>query len=442
MRRSTILAITVLLSTAACLAANGQQPGRLVPIDSGATIPKDAGTLPANVGTVPEGVADGYARFDATLRAFARTLAETPAYEARLETAWESEQPGTTASGVIASRLVVQNPNWLSLTLQAQGPAGVSYRIVANGSQILREMGARKAYSLTPAAGDPRLAIESDGTTLAVLRSAGAEYLLRRDLHGALAAQVLRAAEGPIVERDGERLQLWSLTLADGAQVELLFTTGDRVVPVERKSVLTVPLAGGDALAMRTSTRLVWNFDVRPAPETFSTAPTPGFERVFDLSGNAAATGDRLEGHAAPATAWRAMDGSPVSLGDSKGRTPVVLLFWATWAAPSTEAMPALHNYAQEFTQKGVRIVALNVGEPADQAEAFAKKVGYSGELGLDSRAETMAAFGLESTPSVVLIDRQGIVRGVWQGVDGDARKKIFEATVAMLQEQAAAQGR
>ena len=108
------------------------------------------------------------------------------------------------------------------------------------------------------------------------------------------------------------------------------------------------------------------------------------------------------------------------------------------------EASYELASVAQkiaEATGRDVKGLVMGQGIAA-QAEAFAKKVGYSGELGLDSRAETMAAFGLESTPSVVLIDRQGIVRGVWQGVDGDARKKIFEATVAMLQEQAAAQGR
>jgi thiol-disulfide isomerase/thioredoxin len=118
-----------------------------------------------------------------------------------------------------------------------------------------------------------------------------------------------------------------------------------------------------------------------------------------------------------------------------------VLLFWATWAAPSAEAMPDLRNYAAEFGKKGVRIVALNVGETPHQIDAFVKQIGYDGELGLDPRAETMAAFGLESTPSVVLIDRQGVVRGVWQGLEGDAKKKIFEATVAMLQAEAAAAG-
>lgn len=427
MRRQTIFALSLSVLSASCgVVAIGQGTPVLVPVEAS---------------TVPSGVAEGAGRFDETLREFQKTLSESPAYEVAAETRWESEQQGQTSSGAVSTRLTMQNPNWLALSIAAQGGEGANYRVVANGAYILREMGGRKAYSLDPIAGDPRAGIEADGMTLSALRSAGVDFLLRSDLHGALATQALRAEEGPVVERDGQRLQPWTLTLADGTVVEVFFTTGPRVVPVERNSVVTVPLAGGGAFTMRTATTLRWNLEARPAPETFATAPSAGFERVFDLTGRTATAGDRLTGQPAPGTTWRGMDGSVVSLGDLKGRTPVVLLFWATWAAPSAEAMPDLRNYASEFRQKGVRIVALNVGETPDQIDAFAKKIGYDGELGLDSRAETMAAFGLESTPSVVLIDRQGIVRGVWQGLEGDAKKKIFEATVGMLQAEAAAAG-
>lgn len=423
MRRLSIFALSLsVLTLSAEFAFSQQAPG----------------LVPAEASTVPSGAADGLGRFDEALRAFQKTLAEAPAYEVAAETRWEAEQQGQTNSGATTTRLTMQNPNWLALSISAQGGEGASYRVVANGAYILRELGGRKAYSLDPLAGDPRAGIEADGITLPSLRSAGVDFLLRSDLHGALAAQALSAVEGPVVERNGQRLQSWTVTLADGTVSELFVTTGPRVVPVERNSVVTVPLAGGGAFTMRTATNLRWNFDVRPAPETFATAPSAGYERVFDLTGRAAAGGDRLTGQAAPGAAWQAMDGSTVSLGDLKGRTPVVLLFWATWAAPSAEAMPDLRNYAAEFGKKGVRIVALNVGETRDQIDAFVKQIGYDGELGLDPRAETMAAFGLESTPSVVLIDRQGIVRGVWQGLEGDAKKRIYEATVGMLQQDAA----
>lgn len=429
MRPLPLFALSLFVSSALCGVVAGQQA--LEPVPSGAS-------------TVPSGLAQGLDRFDATLAAFGKTLAEATAYEAAAETQWEAEQQGQTSRGATACRLVMQNPNWLTLSIAAEGGEGANYRVVANGSYILREMSGRKAYSLDRIVGDPRAAIEADGMTLPALRSAGVDFLLRSDLRGALAAQALRAVEGPTVERDGQRLQSWSLTLADGTQAEILFTTGSRVVPVERCSVVSVPLAGGGAFTMRTRTALRWNLDANPTPEVFATTPSAGFERVFDLTGRAATGGDRLTGNAAPGTAWLAMDGSVVSLGELKGRTPVVLLFWATWAAPSAEAMPDLRNYAAEFGKKGVRIVALNVGETREQIDAFVKQISYDGELGLDPRAETMAAFGLESTPSVVLIDRQGIVQGVWQGLEGDAKKRIFEATVAMLQAEAAAaaQGR
>jgi peroxiredoxin len=424
MRPLSIFALSLSILSALSSVAVAQQAPRLVPVEAS---------------TVPTGAANGLGRFDATLRAFDQTLAEATAYEVAAETRWEAEQQGQTSSGATTARLTMQNPNWLALSVAAQGGEGASYRVVANGSYVLRELAGRKAYSLDAVAGDPRVGIEADGITLPALRSAGLDFLLRSDLHGALAAQTLSAVEGPVVERNGQSLQSWTLTLADGAFAELYFTTGPRVVPVERSSVVNVPLAGGGAFTMRTATTLRWNFDVRPSPETFATAPSAGFERVFDLTGRTSAGGDRLIGQPAPGAAWQAMDGSTLSLGELRGRTPVVLLFWATWAAPSAEAMPDLRNYAAEFSQKGVRIVALNVGETRDQIDAFAKQIGYDGELGLDPRAETMAAFGVESTPSVVLIDRQGIVRGVWQGLEGDAKKRIFEATVGMLQQDAAA---
>lgn len=68
-----------------------------------------------------------------------------------------------------------------------------------------------------------------------------------------------------------------------------------------------------------------------------------------------------------------------------------------------------LHN---EYEPRGLRVVAINVQESYEKAEAWKRKENIAFPIVLDPEGQTMASYGVRSTPSVFLIGRDGRIAG------------------------------
>jgi thiol-disulfide isomerase/thioredoxin len=119
----------------------------------------------------------------------------------------------------------------------------------------------------------------------------------------------------------------------------------------------------------------------------------------------------------APFVALKDMRGRTVRLSDYRGKI-ILLNFWATWCPPCRAEMPDLVKWQREYREKGLQVVGVTY-PPADRAEVRkfvrSRRVNYPVLLGAK---ETQSLFDHKETlPLTVVINREGNVRGVIEGI-------------------------
>ena len=144
---------------------------------------------------------------------------------------------------------------------------------------------------------------------------------------------------------------------------------------------------------------------VSSTPTTTASAPSATVE-----------TAPRV-GRLAPDFELADIDGQSVSLESLRGQY-VMLNFWATWCGPCRAEMPFMQEIYEnsEWSEAGVIIVAVNVGESATQARAFMDDFGFGFRVLLDSATKTAAEYNIRGIPTTFFIDRDGIIRDIRVG--------------------------
>lgn len=127
-----------------------------------------------------------------------------------------------------------------------------------------------------------------------------------------------------------------------------------------------------------------------------------------------------------PLMATLAMGAGPVDLSALRGRV-VLVDFWASWCGPCRQMMPVLNRLSQRFGAQGLTVLGVT-----DESVEIARSVGMSMRIGytLASSPSGVARYNVSSLPTLVAIDRAGLVREVTIGYEGPAR---LEALVTRL---------
>lgn len=106
-----------------------------------------------------------------------------------------------------------------------------------------------------------------------------------------------------------------------------------------------------------------------------------------------------------------------VELGALRGDV-VLLDFWASWCGPCRISIPALNvihdRYAGRIRMYGVN---LDRGMSSEAIGRAHRSFGAQFPSLIDARSEVQLAYGVSSIPTLVLVDRQGVIRYVLRGV-------------------------
>ncbi len=144
-----------------------------------------------------------------------------------------------------------------------------------------------------------------------------------------------------------------------------------------------------------------------------------------------------LEGKPAPpldlsAAQW--LGARPPSLAALRGH-PVLLFFWAHWCADCKAEVPILANIQRTFAPQGLVLIgptrlygyaAGGEDAPPDKEKRYIEEVRrryYAAlpDMPVPLSASNFIAYGASTTPTLVLIDRAGVVRYYHPGAVGEA---------------------
>lgn len=164
-------------------------------------------------------------------------------------------------------------------------------------------------------------------------------------------------------------------------------------------------------------------------------ALTPGFQtRAFfmKMERYEREASAALEGRPAPAIPFvRALGTGEPSAGSLQPRGKITLVnFWATWCDPCVEEIPMLERFWQEHRGSGVEVIGVtrlydDSGPDAeiDRIRAFLDRhrVTYPVVVGAED-SPAHSAYGVDSLPASVLVDRDGTVITFGAGVRGTIR--------------------
>jgi len=105
--------------------------------------------------------------------------------------------------------------------------------------------------------------------------------------------------------------------------------------------------------------------------------------------------------------------GSRVRLADLRGKV-VVLDFWASWCAPCRAEAPVIDRVARRHDGKGVVVLGVTTSDDDWQrAVQFVKSHGLGYTTVFDEGDHVANAFQVRELPTLVVIDKNGIVTAV-----------------------------
>ena len=136
------------------------------------------------------------------------------------------------------------------------------------------------------------------------------------------------------------------------------------------------------------------------------------------------------KGQQAPPVKVTTTSGQSVTLANYQGRV-LLLDFFASWCHPCIKSIPHLIDLNRKYGKQGLHVLGLSLDEENEDLIDFIapKKLNYPVAL---ADEELQTSYGLRSIPTLILIDKKGIVVDIYMGLTDQSAKNI-EVTIKSL---------
>jgi thiol-disulfide isomerase/thioredoxin len=127
------------------------------------------------------------------------------------------------------------------------------------------------------------------------------------------------------------------------------------------------------------------------------------------------------------------LEGGDFELPLSPGTNVLLLDFWATWCGPCRQVMPTLAEVAKDYAARGVRYVAVNLREKPEVIRRYLTSAKLDITVALDTDGSAAKAFQVNGIPTMVVVDRNNIVRKIHVGASAEVGAELRAALDELL---------
>jgi peroxiredoxin len=147
-----------------------------------------------------------------------------------------------------------------------------------------------------------------------------------------------------------------------------------------------------------------------PDPSAFLIgSPIPGLN-IGDLAPELTITNDD-----GTATGLTDLQGNPIRLADLRGKA-VWLNFWASWCPPCQYETPTLRTIDQDYRDKGLVVIGIQVQQITDDAQQYADRYELTYPIGSDVTGDVFHTYRVFALPTQFFIDPNGVIRKIVNG--------------------------
>jgi thiol-disulfide isomerase/thioredoxin len=117
----------------------------------------------------------------------------------------------------------------------------------------------------------------------------------------------------------------------------------------------------------------------------------------------------------APDPAYKTLDGHTQKLSALRGKV-VVVNFWATWCVPCREEMPAMQELYDQYRDRGLAILAVNMEEDAPTVRRWIDSGGYGFTFVLDADGQQTKRYNVTAAPTSYFVGPDGVIHDLKLG--------------------------
>jgi peroxiredoxin len=140
----------------------------------------------------------------------------------------------------------------------------------------------------------------------------------------------------------------------------------------------------------------------------------------------------QLLGSEAPDFVLKSLEGKNLRLSEYRGEV-VMLSFSASWCGDCRAQLTELGAMRDRYQDAGVELLAVSLDQSARQAEGMTAAATYP--VLHDAAGDVGRLYDVTKIPVVVLIDRGGVVRDVFEGFRRGNEALYLERVQALLRE-------
>jgi peroxiredoxin len=145
-----------------------------------------------------------------------------------------------------------------------------------------------------------------------------------------------------------------------------------------------------------------------------------------------------------PVLSFHAVDGTPISLENLRGKI-VVVDFWATWCQPCMAEADHMVSLKDQYESKGVQIIGISLDQTKNQMIKTAKEKGFTWPQYFDGKVwqnDIAREWGVQGIPATFIIGPEGDVlwKGHPAGIDAPLSKALKDHPPRLLDPKAMAE--